>query len=150
MCRFFSDTFAPKSSHFYTPYATECGTLKEGKVWQYEAISFYLRLPDSSGKCIAGTQVLYRLYNNGMTGAPNHRYTANAGLFATMQASGWTAEGDGVTGAFACIPAPSALATGGRIETLGIRSSQSGYEYPISVYLPAPTMQRMPITQRSI
>jgi photosystem II stability/assembly factor-like uncharacterized protein len=38
VCRFFSgQTYAPRSSHFYTPYAAECASLKQGNVWQYEA-----------------------------------------------------------------------------------------------------------------
>ncbi|HEV8553678.1 MAG TPA: hypothetical protein VGR65_09895 [Casimicrobiaceae bacterium] len=103
-CRFFSTIFAPKSSHFYTPYAAECAALKAGTGWQFEAIAFYLQLPDANGNCPAGTEVLYRLYNNGMGGAPNHRFTRNAALFNQMRAAGWPFEGDGRTGAFACVP----------------------------------------------
>ena len=103
-CRFFSTIFAPKSSHFYTPYANECASLRAGTSWQYEAIAFYLQLPDASGNCPAGTEVLYRLYNNGMGGAPNHRFTRSATQFSQMRAAGWIFEGDGRTGAFACVP----------------------------------------------
>ena len=104
-CRFFSTSFAPKSSHFYTPYAAECAALKSNPDWEFESIAFYLQLPDANGGCHAGTVVLYRLYNNGMGGAPNHRFTTDATTFAQMQAAGWTFEGDGRTGAFACVPA---------------------------------------------
>ena len=69
-CRFFSISFAPKSSHFYTPYASECAGLRNNPDWEFEAIAFYLLLPDANGNCPAGTEVLYRLYNNGMGGAP--------------------------------------------------------------------------------
>ena len=103
-CRFFSTIFAPKSSHFYTPYAAECASLKAGQGWQFEAIAFYLQLPDANGNCPVGTEVLYRLYNNGMGGAPNHRFTRSATLFNQMRAAGWPFEGDGRTGAFACVP----------------------------------------------
>jgi len=37
----------------------------------------------------AGTQPLYRIYNDGMGAAPNHRYTTDAGVFAEMQEDGW-------------------------------------------------------------
>jgi hypothetical protein len=67
----------------------------------------YLGLPDAAGMCATGTVVLYRLYNNGLGGAPNHRYTTDPAVFAQMQALGWTFEGDGRTGAFACVPAPA-------------------------------------------
>src|SRR6266566_9942962 len=56
-CRFFSTTFAPKSSHFYTPYAAECAALVAGTGWQFEAIAFYVLLPDAKGNCPAGTDV---------------------------------------------------------------------------------------------
>jgi hypothetical protein len=104
-CRFFSTIFTPKSAHFYTPYAAECAALKAGMGWQYEAIAFYLQLPDANGNCPAGTEVLYRLYNNGMGGAPNHRFTRSGALFNQMRAAGWIFEGNGLTGAFACVPA---------------------------------------------
>jgi len=115
VCRFFSAAFAPRSSHFYTPYAQECASVKGDVTWTYEAIAFHLRLPDANGACPAGTEVLYRLYNDGRTGAPNHRYTTNAQVFAAFRAKGWIAEGHGVTGAFACTPARPASAPAGDV-----------------------------------
>src|SRR5262249_1665052 len=103
-CRFFSVIFDPRSSHFYTPNAAECASLKAGNAWQYEGIAFYLLLPDANGNCPAGTTILYRLYNNGMGGAPNHRFTIRLAIFNQMRAAGWIVEGDGRTGAFACVP----------------------------------------------
>jgi hypothetical protein len=103
-CRFFSISFAPKSSHFYTPYAAECAGLMNNPDWEFEAIAFYLLLPDANGNCPAGTEVLYRLYNNAMGGAPNHRFTRSATQFNLMRAAGWIFEGNGLTGAFACVP----------------------------------------------
>jgi len=103
-CRFFSTVFAPKSSHFYTPFANECDGLKAGQAWQYEAIAFYIQLADANGFCPAGTIPLYRLYNNGMGGAPNHRYTTSLTILNQMVADGWVFEGDGNTKVFACVP----------------------------------------------
>ena len=103
-CRFFNATFAPKSSHVYTPYAAECASLKAGTAWQYEGIAFYIRLPDANGVCAAGTIPLYRAYNNGMGGAPNHRYTTSLATLNQMLAAGWLFEGNGDTKAFACVP----------------------------------------------
>ena len=103
-CRFFSTSFAPKSSHFYTPFDAECALRKTDPNWQWESIAFYLRLPDATGACPVGTKVLYRLYNDGMGGAPNHRYTTNRVIFNEMKAAGWIFEGNGNTGAFACVP----------------------------------------------
>jgi hypothetical protein len=103
-CRFFTDRFAPRSSHVYTPYAAECESLEAGSTWQYEGTAFYLKLPAANGTCPDGSQTLYRLYNNGMGGAPNHRHLSNALVRTQMQHTGWTAEGNASTLAFACVP----------------------------------------------
>jgi len=103
-CRFFSTSFAPKSSHFYTPFAAECSSLKAGRDWQFEAVAFFAQLADASGNCRAGTVPLYRLYNNGMGGAPNHRYTTSATVLNQMIAAGWIFEGNGDTKVFVCVP----------------------------------------------
>jgi hypothetical protein len=103
-CRFFSTTFAPKSSHFYTPYPAECASLQAGTAWQFEGIAFYVQLPDADGLCPAGSIPLYRLFNNGMGGAPNHRYTTSIAIFGQMLAAGWSYEGNGTTQVFACVP----------------------------------------------
>jgi len=54
--------------------------------------------------CPAGTARLYRLYNNGADGAPNHRYTDDLTVFEQMLALGWTFEGEAQTRVFSCIP----------------------------------------------
>ena len=103
-CRFFSTTFAPKSSHFFSPLANECALLSSSPDWQFEAIAFYVVLADANGLCPAGTVPLYRLYNNGMGGAPNHRYTTSLEVFNAMLAAGWVFEGNDITKVFACVP----------------------------------------------
>lgn len=132
VCRFFSAAFAPRSSHFYTPYANECEGLKAGSVWTYESIAFHLALPGSDGACREGQTAIYRLYNNGVSGAPNHRYTSAPNVLARMQALGWTVEGDARTGVFACGPgAPS-----GRAEPFALASTTNGQTYNVMVNLP--------------
>lgn len=101
VCRFFSTSFSPKSSHFYTPSAAECGSLKTNRDWQFEANAFYVREP-AGGACASGTVPLYRIYNNGHSGAPNHRYTTCVDLFARMIARGWVSEGVAM-----CVPGGS-------------------------------------------
>ena len=103
VCRFFSTAFNPKSSHFYTPFAPECATVKANPNWQFEAAVFGVLQPAADGSCQAGSVPLYRVYNDGQGGAPNHRYTTDAGEFALMQALGWKPEGFGV-GVIACVP----------------------------------------------
>jgi hypothetical protein len=103
-CRFFSVAFAPRSSHFYTPFAAECAAVKINSAWQYEGIAFYIQQADVNGLCPVGTVTLYRVYNNGMGGSPNHRYTTSIVIFNQMLAAGWIFEGNGITKAFACVP----------------------------------------------
>jgi len=109
-CRFFSTAvFAPKSSHFYTPFASECQFVKtdpaDVAAWEFENIAFYIQLADANGMCGTGTIPLYRVFNNGMGGAPNHRYTTSLTILNQMIAAGWTFEGNGNTMVFACVPA---------------------------------------------
>jgi hypothetical protein len=104
VCRFFSTAFNPKSSHFYTPDAPECTTVKSNPNWQYEGDVFYTKVPTFDGTCPAGTMPVYRLYNNGQGAAPNHRYTTDLALRATMIAQGWIPEGYGPIGVIMCAP----------------------------------------------
>jgi len=104
VCRFWSDqSFAPKSSHFYTPFVTECAKVKGNPIWRYEGEVFAVTLPDAAGTCAPGTLPLYRLYNDGKGNAPNHRYTTNSALRSEMLAQGWSAEGLGI-GVIGCVP----------------------------------------------
>jgi YVTN family beta-propeller protein len=105
VCRLFSATFAPKSSHFYTLIASECAERAAGGDWQLESTAAYYLAPvDSMGNCPTGTAPLYRVYNNSMSGAPNHRLTASRVLRDRMVTQGWIAEGGGVDVIFACTP----------------------------------------------
>jgi hypothetical protein len=104
VCRFFSASFAPKSSHFYSALPGECAVLSGNGDWQYEGLVFAVDLPDASGHCAAPLAPVYRVYNNGQGGAPNHRYTTSTAVRATMLARGWTPEGVGSDGVVACVP----------------------------------------------
>ena len=105
VCRFFSTSFAPKSSHFYTPFADECTIVQANPDWQFEGPVFNIPVPDLAGACPAGTVPVYRLYNNGQGAAPNHRYTTDFGVRAQMIANGWIPEGYGPVGVIMCAPA---------------------------------------------
>ena len=61
-------------------------------------------LPTAGGDCPAGTLALYRLYNNGRNGAPNHRYTKRLDLRSEMLGQGFVAEGFGDLGVAGCVP----------------------------------------------
>ena len=104
VCRFFSAAFAPKSSHFYTALPSECSAVKTNTDWVFEAEVFWVGSPASDGSCAVGTIPVYRIYNNGQGGAPNHRFTTDVGVQSAMIAKGWIPEGQGV-GVTMCVPA---------------------------------------------
>jgi len=93
VCRFFSTSFGIKSSHFYTPNPVECDGVKLNPDWQYEDIRFHVPVPAGDGTCGAGLRPVHRLYNQGQGGAPNHRFTTEIAVRATMLANGWVSEG---------------------------------------------------------
>lgn len=103
-CRFFSTAFGARSSHFYTPDAPECSTVRGNPDWQFEGDVFYTMPPDPDGNCAGGAKPVYRMYNNGQGGAPNHRYTTEPSVRALMLAQGWIAEGYGPIGVIMCAP----------------------------------------------
>ena len=95
VCRFFTTpgTFGAKSSHFYTANPAECDGLKLNPNWIYEKIAFHIAVP-SNGACAAGTVPVYRAYNDGQTGAPNHRFTTDLASYQQFTTTlGWLPEG---------------------------------------------------------
>ena len=105
VCRFFG-VFGALSSHFYTGDEAECAELPgRFPVWRFEDIAFHAALPDLAGDCPFSTVPLYRAYNKGISGAPNHRYTTDLATqidFVTVR--GWVAEGRGPLGVALCVP----------------------------------------------
>jgi len=105
-CRFFNDHFAPKSSHFYAPHGLGCEeTIAKFPDWTLESDNlFRSMLPNAIGACPAGTIEVYRLYNNGMGGAPNHRFTTSRTERQAMLDKGYISEGASVAGVGMCVP----------------------------------------------
>jgi hypothetical protein len=103
--RFFSTIFDPKSSHFYTANIDEYNALvaENGTGWQLEGPVFKTPMPANDGSCPPGSIPIYRIYNNGQGGAPNHRFTTDPDMRATMLAAGWIPEGQGIGVGF-CSP----------------------------------------------
>lgn len=104
VCRFYSVAFGLKSAHFYTPIADECAQLKSSPDWTFEGEVFAVPAARGDGTCSAATVPIYRLYNNGEGGAPNHRYTTDGAIRDAMIAAGWILEGNGPGFAFMCAP----------------------------------------------
>ena len=106
ICRFFNDHFAPKSSHFYAARGFGCETtISTFPDWRLEDDKlFNTMLPDSNGACPTGTLPVYRLFNNGMGAAPNHRFVTSLTERQDMLNQGFLAEGAGI-GVGMCVPA---------------------------------------------
>ena len=105
VCRFFSTAFAPKSSHFYTPFAFECAKVQANTDWLLESTAaFEIALPGADGSCSVGALPVYRLYNDGQGAAPNHRYTTDFNERVKMLAQGWIPEGLGAEAVEMCSP----------------------------------------------
>ena len=105
VCRYFSRDFAPKSTHVYAVSPAECEWLSTNSLsWAHEDDTFGLQPVRDDGSCLAGARPLFRLYNNGQGGAPNHRYTISEAILAEQGAKGWVAEGRGSPAVFACVP----------------------------------------------
>jgi hypothetical protein len=112
VCRFFgTDKYRADgsrigpNSHFYDAVPDECEFVKTAwqsiaadgisyPAWTFEKYAFAVKLRLSAqqgGLCPAGTQNLYRAYNNGLGGDPNHRYSTDNNLLGNM--GGWATEG---------------------------------------------------------
>jgi hypothetical protein len=105
VCRYFSASFAPKGSHFYSASPYECGLLVSDPAWAYEGIRFYVPVPDAQGTCPAGTSPIYRLWNANQGGAPNHRFTTDYATQLLFTGSfGWLPEGPPGVGVTMCSP----------------------------------------------
>ena len=91
VCRFFGTPGLGANSHFYTAYDFECAAVKQMPGWIFEANAFYIAANVS--QCPASTRPVFRMYNNGMGGQPNHRYVTSWPTIDAMQTAGWLLEG---------------------------------------------------------
>jgi Repeat of unknown function (DUF5648) len=105
ICRFFNTSFAPKSSHFYAAHGFGCeDTIRLFPDWMLEDDKLFNELlPAADGSCPAGTIPVYRLYNQGMGGAPNHRFVTSLSERQNMINQGFVPEGNGI-GVGMCAP----------------------------------------------
>jgi murein DD-endopeptidase MepM/ murein hydrolase activator NlpD len=91
VCRFFGTPGLGVNSHFYTAFDFECAAVKQLAGWTFEANGFYIDADVL--QCPASTRPVFRLYNNGMGGEPNHRYVTSWPIIDAMQTAGWSLEG---------------------------------------------------------
>jgi len=104
VCRLFSEKFAPRSSHFYSPNRAECELRANSGFWNFEGDVFGFGPINAAYICDAGTVPLFRFYNNSADGVPNHRFTTSMLVRSQMIAEGWQPEGDGPLAVNACVP----------------------------------------------
>lgn len=92
-CRFFSAPALSPDSHFFTIDANECAIVKASPLWIYEGLAFAAEPPLADDSCALNRIAVFRLYNNGMNGQPNHRFLTSKSETAATQAQGWALEG---------------------------------------------------------
>jgi hypothetical protein len=102
VCRFYGSQSPGPNSHFYTVDAGECAYLKQlqastqatEKRWNFEGTAFSSTLP-VNGVCPAGTQPIYRAYNNGFSRGvdSNHRIASSLAAIQEVVNRGWSDEG---------------------------------------------------------
>lgn len=82
------------NSHFFTVSQDECAVVRDRNEWhwQFEGAPFWASEP-AHGTCPPNTKSLYRVYNDGMGGTPNHRYSTDIAIITAMVAKGWINEG---------------------------------------------------------
>jgi len=102
VCRFVRAGLGATNTHYFTADARECEAMQESSAWKFEGVAYYVVLPDATGACPDGTELLYRLRDSAAVAAPEYRYTADFATQKQMLAKGWVADGVGAGGVFAC------------------------------------------------
>jgi hypothetical protein len=95
ICRMYNDHYNGTSSHFYGPLGTDCAlTQQYFPDWSFEDPELFdADLANAQDVCPAGQYPVYRVFNNGIGGAPNHRFTNSPDVVQQMVAKGYAAEG---------------------------------------------------------
>ena len=86
VCRFYGSPSGP-NSHFYTADPAECALVEQDPAWRFEAIAFYVEVPQN-GACRDGTTPVYRSFNPGAgVTTMNHRYLIDLTMHEHMAPS---------------------------------------------------------------
>ena len=105
VCRFYASLGGLIDSHFYTASAAECQYVQTHYpgVWLLEdPASFYVLVPDATGKCPANTLPVYRFFDNRRDA--NHRHTVDLTVRRAMTNRAWVPEGTGPNSVAFCSP----------------------------------------------
>jgi hypothetical protein len=103
VCRFYGSVTPGPNSHVYTVSDAECKMLQDIanatspslRRWNFESIDFFSTPPNASGGCAAGTDPVYRAYNDGFARGvdSNHRLATNLASIQELVDRGWINEG---------------------------------------------------------
>ncbi|HEY8242605.1 MAG TPA: DUF1800 family protein [Casimicrobiaceae bacterium] len=93
VCRFYGAPGSGLQTHFYTANPAECEWVKTLPKWKFEAIAFYIQVPQA-GACPAGTTPVYRSFFSDQISDVNHRFTVDLTAAARQPLNaGWVSEG---------------------------------------------------------
>ncbi len=92
VCRYYGTPGIGPDTHFYSVDPNECAILSHEPIWTLEGYVFRVD-PAPGGICPAGDMTVVRLYNNGIGGVANHRYTISPTIINQMVDQGWVVEG---------------------------------------------------------
>jgi len=88
VCRFFGTPGRGPNSHFYTADANECALVKQNPGWTFEAIAFYIEVPNNGACANAATTPVYRSFYPGAdVSQSNHRFLSDLTMFERMAPS---------------------------------------------------------------
>jgi uncharacterized protein (DUF1800 family) len=87
VCRFSGAAGTVPYSHFYTADANECALVKQDPAWTFDAIAFYIDVPQK-GACKAGTTPVYQSFYPGAGGSLSHqRFLPDLTMFERVAGS---------------------------------------------------------------
>jgi uncharacterized protein (DUF1800 family) len=87
VCRFSGAPGTVPYSHFYTADANECAVVKQDPAWTFDAIAFYIDVPQN-GTCKAGTTPVYQSFYPGAGASLSHqRFLPDLTMFERVAGS---------------------------------------------------------------
>jgi uncharacterized protein (DUF1800 family) len=112
VCRFFGTPGRGPNSHFYTADAAECAKVKTNPDWTFEAIAYYIALPQGA-QCAPTAQPVWRSFHPGASVAEsNHRFVPDLTVHQKM------AGGSILEGVVMCSPLSSEQADADAVRLL--------------------------------
>jgi len=86
VCRFSGAPGTVPYSHFYTADANECAVVKQDPAWTFDAIAFYIDVPQN-GTCKAGTTPVYQSFYGAGASVSHQRFLPDLTMFERVASS---------------------------------------------------------------